>query len=231
MALYLDLSARFGPGRARLLWLGGSWLLLLGLTLALGSLLMAAGGDGPAFDGNVSEAIAGARDPVVTEVLRIATRAGDALTLVALTAVLGLAWRAHRGDWSVLEVLATAYLGAAVLYNVAKPWVGRSRPGLPLVIIEASGQAFPSGHTTGAAAFYTALALLVGIGSTRRLTLAVRIAAPVIVALVAYSRIYLGAHWLTDVIVGGVVGGIWGVISVVPVVSVVPGLRQPWDRS
>jgi undecaprenyl-diphosphatase len=69
---------------------------------------------------------------------------------------------------------------------------------------------FPSGHATDAAAVYGMLAvLLVAVVPRRGAKVAVWAAAVVVVGLVGLSRIYVGGHWLTDVIAGFALGVAW----------------------
>ena len=73
-----------------------------------------------------------------------------------------------------------------------------------------SGYAFPSGHATDAAAVYGMLGVLLATALPRRAAkAAVWTAAVVVVGLVGLSRIYLGAHWLTDVLAGFAIGAAW----------------------
>lgn len=58
---------------------------------------------------------------------------------------------------------------------------------------------FPSGHTTAAFTFATVIAF-----SCRKIW--VQITTPILALLVAYSRLYLGQHFLIDIVVGGILG-------------------------
>jgi len=58
---------------------------------------------------------------------------------------------------------------------------------------------FPSGHTTGAFTFFTVLAL----GLKKKW---IQVLAPTLAALVGISRVYLGQHFLSDIVAGAVIG-------------------------
>jgi membrane-associated phospholipid phosphatase len=70
----------------------------------------------------------------------------------------------------------------------------------------ASGPSYLSGHATQAIATWGMLALIASAGRSRVRGVVVAV---VVVGLVGLSRIYLGAHWLTDVLAGYGLGGAW----------------------
>ena len=108
-----------------------------------------------------------------------------------LGAYLLMGWSGNRLVNGALKVTFCAY----------RPWIRDARI-LPYgnSMTTATGYSFPSGHTMNAATVF-------GGGALRRdLPRALRIALGVIVALVAFSRIYLGVHTPQDVLVGTAAG-------------------------
>jgi undecaprenyl-diphosphatase len=71
----------------------------------------------------------------------------------------------------------------------------------------AAGWAYPSGHTTQAVAGWGILALETVAGGRSRHRVPVVVAASVVAGLVGASRVYLGVHWLTDVLGGITLSG------------------------
>jgi len=121
-----------------------------------------------------------------------------------------------RKRWVDSLVLITSAGGAAAVTAVVKVLVERSRPDLvePLVRMPDS-MSFPSGHATVAVAFYLVLGILaagwVRRGETRVLFLLIGL---VVALLLGFSRLYLGVHYLTDVIAGYAVGAMWATIAI-----------------
>ena len=101
-------------------------------------------------------------------------------------------------------LVAASTAGGAVLIYVLKLAVGRARPSL-WETEDYWGSSFPSGHTLGTAAFATALALVASRLSPRYRH-AVGAAAAMWVLLVGFSRLVLGVHWPSDVLVAACLG-------------------------
>jgi membrane-associated phospholipid phosphatase len=137
----------------------------------------------------------------VAKVLNVVA-GGTVMWIVRLVTAAGLAlWR----RWRALTIFAAAELCAELCIGPVKALVNRPRPPGPLVAV--TGQSMPSGHAVTAAATAVALALiLTRPGRSRLLALATAGAWSILVAL---SRTYLSAHWLTDVLVGLLIGAGW----------------------
>jgi membrane-associated phospholipid phosphatase len=104
--------------------------------------------------------------------------------------------------------LALVIGGQLLLSNLIKDIVQRARPDLhPLAGF--SGPSFPSGHTTAAAATFIAIALVVGRDWSPRGRRNLAGAAVALAVAVACSRVFLGVHWVSDVIGGLILGWTW----------------------
>jgi membrane-associated phospholipid phosphatase len=175
-------------------------------------------------DRPVEAFVAGHRQTWLTAVMRVVTDLGAAAVLVPLVLAAGLGWRWWHGSWRPLALLAGAAAGAWMVQVAVKQLVERPRPPTGLALSHATGFGFPSGHATDAAAVYGMLAVLLARPGRRATRVAAVAGAGGLVALVALSRLYLGVHWLTDVVAGVGLGAIW-IASLIAVVD--PRMELP----
>jgi membrane-associated phospholipid phosphatase len=162
------------------------------------------------------------RDPALTRAMDIVTTLGASVPLLLVVAVLGGWWWFRRRTWVPLVLLLAALAGAHVTFSVMKVAIGRHRPPAALAVHRFSGLAFPSGHAAQAAAVWGMWAVLASAHARGRGRLGVWAVALLVIVAVGCSRIYLGAHWLTDVLGGWVVGAVW----VVGLVAASRGFRR-----
>ena len=133
------------------------------------------------------------------------TTLGTVYVILPALVVLGV-WLLRTGRVRSLGFLVVTILGSLVLQLILKPFFARPRPDVPYAQI-LSDYSFPSGHTLSAVVFYGGVALVVWSLFGRRAGLVALGAAAVIAVAVGVSRIYLGYHFLTDV-VGGILAGV-----------------------
>jgi membrane-associated phospholipid phosphatase len=112
--------------------------------------------------------------------------------------------------WPSLVTLLVAVPGGMLLNEWVKVLVHRHRPFVDGPFVDWSGYSFASGHTIGATLLYGQLALFVVPAIRSRRWRAITFAtAALFVFLVGFSRIALGAHYLTDVMAGILFGIVW----------------------
>jgi len=148
------------------------------------------------------------RSSASTSGLKAITNLGSIriVLVVAVVLVLVEAIR-HRNRWSFFFLLVVLAGMEANMLGV-KELVGRLRPTLN-PDAATLGPSFPSGHSATAAAFYAAVALIVGRSLRRPMRQFVIAAAVAIAVAVAASRVLLDLHWLSDVIGGLSLGWAW----------------------
>jgi undecaprenyl-diphosphatase len=99
-------------------------------------------------------------------------------------------------------------VGSWVLVGQLKAYYHRPRPLDPWVPV--SGWSFPSGHSLDSFVFYGLVAYMAALGvHNRAARVAIVALAVVLIPLVGLSRMYLGVHYLFDVVGGFTIGAVW----------------------
>jgi undecaprenyl-diphosphatase len=141
------------------------------------------------------------RNVVLSGVARALNVIGGGSVTIPVRAVVSV-WLAFRRRWRALGAWVLTWVAAEVLLTVAKAFFHRDRPPDPLVAV--TGYSFPSGHAVAAAATAVALVLvLMPSGPRRQKWEAIAV---LFSFVMAFSRVYLNAHWLSDVVAGVVLG-------------------------
>lgn len=180
-----------------------SALVLVGLLVTQ----VLAGGTLGGWDEDATRWLSLHRSGVLDGVTGVVSRSADTLGIVAAALVVVIIlWTRHRREQAALLVTALA-LELSVFLTV-NAIVGRERPDVvPLGSTPTTGS-FPSGHTAATVVLYGAIAL--AVSSTAR-TYAWRVvswlAAVLMPLAVAFSRVYRGFHYPTDVVFGLALGG------------------------
>jgi undecaprenyl-diphosphatase len=145
--------------------------------------------------------------PGMDSLMTALTTMGSSLILVPgfVALMVGLVWRRRFG---AAGFLAVACGGALVLNAAMKLFFHRPRPVLDYAAA-LSDYSFPSGHTMNAFVLYAAVALILWSVFGRAAGTVAIIGAVALAIGVGISRIYLGFHFLTDVIGGLAAGTVW----------------------
>ena len=179
----------------RALWLAAA----IALSIFVAVTVAVTAGGPIALDADAFDLARDVRSPTLDDAARIVTTFG-LLAVVGPAVAVAAVVLIRAGHVARAVALAT---GAALTWAavwVVKRLVGRPRPPHPLV--HTAGQSYPSAHAANSVGWVAlALALGVVIGS-RAGRVAVVVGATVLAALVGLSRIYLRAHYLTDVLGG-----------------------------
>ena len=143
-----------------------------------------------------------------TRALNGVTMLGDAKVVVGLAALLLIA-EAYRGfSARVTCFLVAVVVGNELITTAVKHLMHRTRPTLN-PIAATLGPSFPSGHSSTAAAFYAAAAVVLARRHGHFAFTALTSLAVAIAVAVASSRVFLDVHWLSDVVAGLAVGWAW----------------------
>jgi membrane-associated phospholipid phosphatase len=168
------------------------------------------------LDQPVLDAMVDLRRPWLNTVVRWYTDLGSALILPVIAAIgagmLVWLWR----SWTPALIILIAGAGSLTMSRVGKAAVDRERPDQSLAVppFETS-PAFPSGHTLNSTVIFVMIAYLLAcrLQTTRARAMAIGVAV-VLSLLMGLTRVYLGAHWLTDVLVGWTLAVAWVLILV-----------------
>ena len=196
------------------------WFIALGFLVAVTSflgLLVVGPLDGSigAFDRDVSRAANDMRTDAWNDATNIGSTSADSIVKIpAILILCGLfLWRWIR--WKEAAFLAGALALESAAFVIASFIVDRSRPAIEQLDSIPPTGSFPSGHTAAAVTFYGALAVIVFWRTQNRpLRFMAATVAVVMAPIVAFSRVYRGMHFLSDVVVGGLLGLAALIISV-----------------
>lgn len=187
------------------------WILSAAMLIAGG---LAVGGEGaevPEFDRAMLGFLATEHRPLLDGFFQVLTWAGSLVVLIPVMAgvIFGLAQFGHRVEaW----LLGVSLFGASLITHLAKLVFARPRPApFDPIVATPSDYSFPSGHSAQISAFVVALLIVqTRIARDARIGLVwFWLAGFALIATVGLSRIYLQVHYVTDVLVGIFVGGLW----------------------
>ena len=153
------------------------------------------------FDLSVFHWIDDIRNGVLTFIARVLNVVGGGVVTIPLRTAVAV-WLAFRKHWRAFATWVLTWAAAELLLTGAKSFFHRGRPPLPLVKVVSFS--FPSGHAVAGAATAVALVLvLLPPGPARRRW---EVAAIGFAFVMAMSRVYLNAHWFSDVVAGVLLG-------------------------
>lgn len=204
-------------------WVGPHAMLLLTLVVgaALASALTTAAAevyesvvatDGvAALDRPVLAASQAVRSPALNTVVTAYTNIGGPVGMPILATVVTAAIALRRRSWTPVVLMLAAASGSLAMTIAGKVLVGRARPPLADAVrpYELSAS-FPSGHSLNAVVVAGVVAyLLVQRQSTQVARVWTVVAAVLFAVTMGLSRVYLGHHWLTDVLAAWALGLAW----------------------
>lgn len=154
----------------------------------------------------------GDRTPGLTTAAVVVTTLGSTVAMAVLAVLVGalLLWRGRR-DEAVFLVATTGT--ASVVFTVVKRVLDRARPPTQFQVLPLGNESLPSGHATMSAAVIGAIVVLAWPRLTRSARGWAVLAATLWVVAVGCTRIYLGAHWFSDVLAGWAFGLGWAALG------------------
>ena len=194
-------TRELGPGPMLIVFAVAAGLfLVIALAIALGTSLAA-------LDAKAGTWLHVRATPLGSNAMAAASFIGapTTLTIVAVAGSLVLLYRRRHSE---AVTLSAVVLGGNFLNFCLKHLIQRGRPVFEDPIFSLPTYSFPSGHAMASTVFYGLLSIYALVNARQRYAAYVAVAAAVfMVALVSFSRVYLGLHYLSDV-VGGITEGV-----------------------
>jgi membrane-associated phospholipid phosphatase len=132
------------------------------------------------------------------------------IAAMALVAIMGSIWQTAIGRRTLAFAWLAIVIGGALLNMATKDLFDRSRPPSHDPVVHERNASYPSGHSMGSAVGYGLLgyALILPQRHRPRRVAAITLMVGIVLAI-GFSRIYLRAHWFSDVVAGWSVGLAW----------------------
>ncbi len=159
------------------------------------------------IDAQVMKAMPSVRTHVLDDVFRFISLFDSTVPVVALVLVsIGILW--YKSQRLVAVTVVITVVLEELLYVIPKHIVHRARPDAALSVYSQSGFSFPSGHAMRATVLNGLVAYLLTRSFTSMIARACIITGYLVsVALVSFSRVYLGVHYVSDVLASIFLGG------------------------
>lgn len=193
-------SARGFPGLH--LTVGIVVLAIAGLLFALVAGHVVNGGALAIIDVQLAQWLHEHSRPRLTQCLLALTHLHDPIVISVVAALITLYFIWKKRWYAALAVLLVVQ-GGMLLNLLAKQAFHRARPSFENPLVTLTTYSFPSGHVVASTVFYGVLAaLLISQTTSWRRACCIALTVLAMVVLVAFSRMYLGAHYLSDVLAG-----------------------------
>ncbi|HEY8906352.1 MAG TPA: bifunctional DedA family/phosphatase PAP2 family protein, partial [Rhodoferax sp.] len=219
LSLFDPLRAEsFGLLVAAVLLLGGAWVFLGILEDVLSNDALVQ------FDHLVFTTLQHLRSAWADRVMITATELGSAPVALAVMAAVSVLL-VLKSCWRTLAYWLVAMGFAQGLVWVLKMTLGRARP---IAMYTGADQfSFPSGHAASSIVLYGFLAFLLTRHQPPTVRWLIGLLAASLVGLISFSRLYLGAHWLSDVLASLSLGTTWVALLCIAYTQHVRGERLP----
>ena len=170
------------------------------------------------LDTTIAQALFAMRSPEFVALFLWITLLGNAIVITVIALSMGVILVKHKESEYIVG-LSLSLFGVLASSYLLKILVERARPHPHFRAIDVAGYSLPSMHAAVALAVY---GFLIYVVYTRlhpprhRLFLALMLA--LFIILIGFSRMYLGVHYLSDVIIGFCIGALWLAFGVLYVV-------------
>jgi membrane-associated phospholipid phosphatase len=162
-----------------------------------------------ALDGAIAQWLHRRTEVPLTRVLLVVTDLHSTVAIACYAAIAGV-WFAWRRQWRELATVVVAIGGGLALNVLMKHVFQRARPTFDEPLLTLASYSFPSGHVAASTIFYGLVVAWIFARTSRPLWRALAVVgALAMIALVAFTRMYLGLHYLSDVVAAFAEGVAW----------------------
>jgi membrane-associated phospholipid phosphatase len=166
------------------------------------------------FDHSLSASLHEHSTVNAVSILQLVSVFGDASTLASISLLFVIALVITR-YWRLFFLWTITLPGAGILNQFLKSTLQRQRPQLPKPWLAESGWSFPSGHAMCSLVIYGLLAYSIcWLPTSRTLRLSFGLLMILLVVAIGFSRLYLGAHYFSDVMAGYLAATFWLVLCI-----------------
>lgn len=142
------------------------------------------------------------RNPTLTIIMKYITKLSDTLFIIIFSLILTLLFYFKLDKKKIAMLIPTNLVTVALINQILKFIIQRERP-VGYRIIEMSSYSFPSGHAMVSMAFYGLLIYIIyHLVKNKKARTSLIVLNIIIIILIGISRIYLGVHYLSDIITG-----------------------------
>ncbi len=155
------------------------------------------------------------RSATLAHELYLVTHVADQLVIAVLFVLVSLYLIAKK-EFVYFFAFLIDVAGAELSVYLFKLFISRARPDASIAYYIEQTKSFPSGHATISIAFYGFIMYFVlrQIAKQNEWRLPIILLGSFLIAAVGFSRIYLGVHYLSDVLGGYLIGGLWLIIAI-----------------
>lgn len=154
------------------------------------------------------------RTPGLTQFFYVMTNFGGQIVIISLV-MISLTYLYFKKELMYLYALLLTFMGTEASVFLIKIFINRDRPGEDLAFYLEESKSFPSGHAAASMAFFGFVTYYLIHHFSKRNYRALAVTCGVLViGLIGFSRLYLGVHFLSDVLGGFLVAGLWLVAAI-----------------
>lgn len=152
------------------------------------------------YDPKIIELLLSSKNLFLDGVLLRVTQMGDGNALISISTIIVI-FLLYKRLWLSALICLAGFLGSTSSVGIIKTFIGRERP-INNLYSGSDSFSFPSGHMTNTTVVIGTLGILIALSVPQKWRAIAASPAIMIIFLMGLSRVYLGAHWPSDVIAG-----------------------------